>query len=759
MSVVVISVGFMLQNVIWPPEEVPTEIVAPGAGAPGAESDSLGDTSQTGGNGTSDSGAATTTDFTTTRSLVIPVENDQLKERTTTIETDLLIVTLSSRGGEIVSLKLREQLDDDGPVDMVFKGESEIDPFFVIFGGPNGEPVDAIFDQRIRGDYSISYTREFLAPPGEDGVSHPFTLIKTYNFEPGTYMFELEVTIENSVNDFPNLDVNGFAYTLGYGPQIGPKFESLSARGETRSYYTYVDGKRENNRMNRTGQIVLNTRFGWAGIVGKYFALIGIADDADYTLTFNQPAVDDLPATSFMYLSRPAIRSSKNSDLYRFYAGPRIRSTLGLFNDINDNPYGLADRNLDDAVDSSALLGWLMAILKFFLDLFYRIIPNYGIAILLLTIFVKILLFPITRKSYESTSKMQAINPQVTEIREKFKDNSNRMNQEMVALYKREKVSPLGGCLPILLQMPIFLAMYRVMSSHFALRGAPFFWWISDLSEPETIFNFAPVTLPILGWSDLRLLPILFVATQVLSSKTMQQPGAQSNKNMKMMTTLMPVFFFFILYNVPSGLLLYWITTNVLTSVQQKIISYYRTTHPGDDKGDGKAGPKGSGGRPSGGNKPSGGKSGGRPSGGKPKGGPSGGGKSGGRPSGGGKSGGRPSGGRPGGGKPKGGPSGGGQSGGRPSGGSEPGGKPPGGGKSGGRPSGSRRSGGKPKSRQSGGRQSGGRQAGGRQSGDTKSGRAIASNAKSGAKAVARSPAKKTGLLYAIRTAIRKSNS
>jgi len=630
LSVLVISGGFLLQSLLSPP--TPVETAQSDRGVPGSFESSSDSASGSPSEGSGETGTSVSTAGTS----VVAVQLDEpLRERTTTIETDLFIATLSNRGGEITSLKLREQIDEGAPVEMVFAGDSDVDPFFIIFGGSGDEPVDVLFEQRIRGSLGITYSREFLAPPGDDGVARPFTLVKAYTFVHESYMFELEVTIENSINEFPNLDFDGVAYTIGYGPQIGPEFETLGGRGEYRNFYTYEDGKRKNNRI-RSGELQIDNRFGWAGIVGKYFAVIGIADDAEYSLTFSQPVTDSIPTTAaFMYLSRPAIRSSKNSDIYRFYVGPKTSETLRVFNRVESNPFGLADRNLDSAVDTMKVLGWLERILQEVLDALYRVVPNYGIAILLLTVLVKALLFPITRKSYQSTSKMQALNPQINEIKEKYKGDSTRMNKEMAALYKREKASPLGGCLPLLLQMPFFLVMYQVMSKHFALRGAPFVGWITDLSEPDSILSFGSVTLPILGWTDLRLLPILFVATQVLSTMTMQQPGAQSNKNMKLMTTLMPVFFFFILYNVPSGLLLYWITTNILTAGQQKLIAYFQANKPKDDEpsGDNKPRivPQNGGKGPRGGSRPPGSTGGsGGPSQAKPGGGPTDGGSRGG---------------------------------------------------------------------------------------------------------------------------------
>jgi YidC/Oxa1 family membrane protein insertase len=134
-----------------------------------------------------------------------------------------------------------------------------------------------------------------------------------------------------------------------------------------------------------------------------------------------------------------------------------------------------------------------------------------------------------------------------------------------------------------------------VLSKHFALRGAPFFSWITDLSEADSLISFGSFTLPLVGWNDLRLLPIIYIGTQLLTSKMMQAATTTSSRNMKLMQYMLPIFFFFILYNAPSGLLIYWTLTNVLTAIQQKATSWYRKTHEPKDKtggNDGKKGPR-----------------------------------------------------------------------------------------------------------------------------------------------------------------------
>ena len=577
LSVVVISVGFLIQGVLFPTEPIPqteTAAEAPPAegGQPAAETSSTAEAA-----GSSSATAETTGTQPAGRNVLQPVELESaLVEDTLITETDLFRITFSNKGGTISSLELKDHLDGNEYVDIINSGTTDINGFNIRFGGINAEPVTALFQLRRPNENTVEYYREFYDPNGV-----PFLLTKTYRFLPGEYLFELEVTVKNSQNEYPGLDWNGAAYTLSYGPQIGPEFESLGGRGEMRYYLTYEDGKAKKNKVRKSEPFVVENQYRWAGIAGKYFTLLVIPDNSFYTLTFSNMDVDGVPEASQFYLTRPIIKSATNTDLYRFYAGPKTNRDLARYEKAERNAYGLQDLDLVKAVDSSLLLGWLESILKFMLVAIYRVVPNYGVAIILLTIIVKIVLYPITRKSYESQSKMQAINPKVTEIRERLKDNPTKMNQEMAELYKREGVNPLGGCLPLLLQMPVFFAMYGLFNKHFDLRGAPFMLWINDLSAPDSIWNFAPVTIPILGWSDLRILPLLFIGTQLLSSKLMQTPDSgASNKNMKLMQTFMPIFFFFILYDAPSGMLLYWIMTNVLTAGQQIVISKIRQNKP-----------------------------------------------------------------------------------------------------------------------------------------------------------------------------------
>jgi YidC/Oxa1 family membrane protein insertase len=206
---------------------------------------------------------------------------------------------------------------------------------------------------------------------------------------------------------------------------------------------------------------------------------------------------------------------------------------------------------------------------------FYSFTSSYGLSIILMTIVIKIILYPLTRKSFQSMRRMSALQPKINEIREKYKNNPQQMNRETQALYRKEKVNPMGGCLPMLLQLPIFYALYTVLSSMIELRNESFLW-IKDLSMPDTVATLK-FFVPMLGdnvarVTPINILPFIMTATTLLQSKLTS--GDQSNQQAKMMTYLFPIVFFFIFWNMPSGLVLYWTIQNILTIGQQYLIDY-----------------------------------------------------------------------------------------------------------------------------------------------------------------------------------------
>jgi YidC/Oxa1 family membrane protein insertase len=560
LSVIIITVGFMIQNTLWPKEETAaqtsqTEPASPAGSSPAA----AGQVTQA----LPSVESAIQAPLTGT---VVPVD-EEIPGEDPALETDVFSAVFSSRGAVLKSLRLKAHNEKGDFVEMVNRGTSDEAAFAFNFGGPDGlPPVDAVFHVRRRDANTLEFFRDFEIAGYENSV---FRLTKTFAVKPGEYLMQVEIALENSRNQYLPLNFGNIAYTLSYGPQIGPAFEKLDGRYDYRNFYAYIDGKRKDISVDEGKTADLEQRAGWFGVAGKYFAVLAAPVFSDYQVRFSAKPVEGLARSSSFSISRPVIKSARNTDTYRFYIGPKVIDDLNIYNDPGENAFGLRDMNFNEIMDSSFFLGWLEFLLKALLQFFYSLVHNWGVAIILVTIVVKIITFPLTQKSFKSTSRMQSLAPKLEELKKKYKDNPAKMNQEMAAIYKREGINPMSGCLPMLLQIPIFFALYGLFNNHFDLRGAAFFGWINDLSAPDSIWNFAPAAVPFFGWSDVRLLPILFVATQLISSKMMQTPATVSNTQMKMMTYGIPIVFFFVLYDVPSGLLVYWIVQNVLSVVQQ----------------------------------------------------------------------------------------------------------------------------------------------------------------------------------------------
>ena len=199
----------------------------------------------------------------------------------------------------------------------------------------------------------------------------------------------------------------------------------------------------------------------------------------------------------------------------------------------------------------------------------FAIFGSYGVAILILTVIVRVIFWPLTHKSTESMKRMQEVQPQLKAIQEKYKDNPQRMQQETMAFYKENKVNPMGGCLPMFIQIPVFIALFAVLRSAIELRFSKFLW-ISDLSEPENLFA-GMFKIPLIGWESLNILPLLMSATMMWQQKLTPTAAAatpEQQQQQKMMQVMMPVMMLFFFYTMPSGLVLYWTTSQVIMIAQ-----------------------------------------------------------------------------------------------------------------------------------------------------------------------------------------------
>jgi len=204
------------------------------------------------------------------------------------------------------------------------------------------------------------------------------------------------------------------------------------------------------------------------------------------------------------------------------------------------------------------------------LKLFYNFLGNYGWAIVLLTILIRIPFIPLVNKSQKSMKKLQELQPRMAEVREKFKKDPQRMQREMMDLYKKYKVNPLGGCLPIILQIPVFFALYKILMIAIELRGAPFMLWLKDLSAPDTLFGHIPAWFPLIGGFAIGPLPILMGATMIIQQR-MTPTSMDPAQNRIMM--FMPIIFTFLFLNFATGLVLYWLMNNIFSITQQLYVN------------------------------------------------------------------------------------------------------------------------------------------------------------------------------------------
>jgi YidC/Oxa1 family membrane protein insertase len=239
---------------------------------------------------------------------------------------------------------------------------------------------------------------------------------------------------------------------------------------------------------------------------------------------------------------------------YQLFFGPKSMKVLDE-----------AGYDMDRVVD----FGWFDFIAKpclWLMNFIHGFIPNYGVAIIILTLITKIILWPLGNKSYKSMGEMKKVQPLMAEIREKYKGDKKKMNQEMMALYKTYKINPMGGCLPMAAQIPVFIALYRMLYEAIELRHAPFFGWINDLSAPDRLFHF-DVSIPLMEAPyGIPVLTLVMGATMLLQQKMSPPPGDPSQAKMMM---FMPIIFTFIFINFPSGLVLYWLVNNLFSIAQQ----------------------------------------------------------------------------------------------------------------------------------------------------------------------------------------------
>lgn len=510
--------------------------------------------------------------------IVSDKENQDIEEEEYTVKTNKFEVTFTNRGGDIISMKLLEHQDKTSGLSYVEMADSvtaEERAFSIFFGDEKGELIDVPMNVKVFNDYSIGFFRNFTVK-NDDGTESHFAFGKKYDFKPDDYMFELTVSI--SGDGINGINIDNSAYTIVTSPGIGPEY-SVRDTYEYRRFYSYINGKRKKTNLNQGKTETKTDIMSWQAVAGKYFTIISVPKSPFSRVTYSTMKNAYGEPQSKMYLTREAFSSENTTDVYRFYVGPKVEKILNTYNKSDDNPYGLNSIRIDEVIEGSRFWGWLETIIKWIMTFFWSFTgKNWGVAIILTTILVKILFFPLTKKSSESTLKMQTLQPAIQELQNKYKNNPEKLNQEMMTLYQKSGVNPMSGCLPLLIQLPILIAMFNLFNNHFDLRGAGFIpGWIDDLSVGDSVYTLAkPISIFGFYLSDIRILPVIYLISQLIFGKVTQGPtSSQTSGSVKFMMYGIPLIFFFILYNAPSGLLLYWTVSNLLQMVQQKIINSY----------------------------------------------------------------------------------------------------------------------------------------------------------------------------------------
>ena len=470
--------------------------------------------------------------------------------KTTNMETDLFTAKVSSvNGGSIQSFLLKDFLTADS-LEVNTISRSKKNNLEIEIKDLNGEPVPLNGNWKLnqepgRTNLRLNKTLEYSLE-----VFKGKFIKKSLSFSPDNYTVEINLDF-SEIKDLIYRDVRfswkgGLSSTEKDSVDDKTYFKVAVYQGKEVEELKVKEGKSETKKLNGTTE--------WGAIRTKYFisALIPKSPESirfaeisgkstnqeEYDLSFT---FDCFQETSFT-----------------LYHGPleyeKIKS-LGV--------------DLDEIMD----FGWsfIRPISKgvlYSLTRMHDYIPNYGVVLIVFSLLVKILVYPLTKKSYQSTSAMQEIQPEVNKLREKFKNNPQKLNQATMQLYKTKGVNPLGGCLPMLLQMPLLFALFQVFRTTIELRNEPFIWWIKDLSAPDVIINL-PFSIPLYG-DHVAFLPILMALSTYVQQKMMS--GGIQQPQQKMMQNIMMVFFFLIFNNFPSGLNLYYTLFNVLTIAQQKLI-------------------------------------------------------------------------------------------------------------------------------------------------------------------------------------------
>jgi YidC/Oxa1 family membrane protein insertase len=488
-------------------------------------------------------------------------------EARVTVVTEAMTVVLTSVGGEVESVAFEAFKKKDGShVELVPPGAEgglslslqqngqwvELSGLrFETFvdGVPVADSARVVLGEG-REDAEIVFKRR--GPSGEE-------IEKRLTFSRAGYAVGVAIALKRE-GDIAHSE----AYSIGWKCGLAPSEANLRLEHMKFAALGMVGGEYYQAPMSKFSKETSRTYDGtvvWAGARTKYFLsalIVAQGNRGTGTLSLLGERDKNFVGYSIAYPFRGDPREIEDS--FTWYVGPLDMVSLKAF--------GVG---LERTIDLGRLRFFAVFILKFMVWM-GKVIPNYGVVIIILSLLTKLLFFRLTHKSFRAMKDMQRIQPKLKEIQEKYKNDRDRQNKEVMKLYKEAGVNPLGGCLPLLLQMPVFFALYSVLSNTIELRGAPFVGWIKDLSTPDTLFSWKQ-SLPIIG-NEFHLLPILMGAAMIFQTKTGGSPTGDTvpAAQTKMMTYFMPVIMTVFFYSMPSGLVLYWLVNNVATIIQQYFV-------------------------------------------------------------------------------------------------------------------------------------------------------------------------------------------
>ncbi len=492
-------------------------------------------------------------------------------EKRIIVSSPLYEFVLSSRGAEIISAKMVQYATRDLPVELIPDGESWSGHRMLaasLRSESGALPLDGIMFDVVSGAGELPDAARIVLS-GESTADVVFRaqtasgiIERTYRFRGDRYDFETSIRASDAVLS----GVTEVSWSLG--PGIGPTEPNV--QDDQTSFKSSVLLGEEFHRekpgaFGHEGTKHLSGMLNFASVQTKYF-LAAIYPEEPTRAEVEMSGVKQAHRLSQTVTLPVKTAASEVTQSMKVYLGPIEYSVL---------------KKVGVGLERNVEFGWKFirpvssAVLWAMLKL-YHFIPNYGLVVIIISILTKVLFYRLTHKSFKSMKQMQDLQPRMQALKEKFGDDKKRLSEETMRLYKEAGVNPLGGCLPMLLQMPVFIALFNVFRYTIELRGAPFVGWINDLSQQDVLFKL-PVTLPLLG-DAFSLLPILMGGAMWAQSKLGGSPTGQASTAIPPgFNTLLPVVFTVMFYKMPSGLVIYWIINTVMSVAQQY---YIAKTHP-----------------------------------------------------------------------------------------------------------------------------------------------------------------------------------